>query len=130
MNFKKIYLFPLKLDVFGDIVLTSDNDRAFDFYEDMTEGYVASNQLQKAVVDCLNSDEYHLLIEDTSFIYKDAIISIVAKNNSPQPFIIIRGWGHLTGTGGLRLSESQAKQIQDEFAHFIIDKLSTYKKEV
>ena len=128
MKFKEIYSFPLKLDVFGDIVLTSDNERAFDFFEDMPEeGYILSNELQHSLIGCLNNENVHFLIKDASYIYKDASIYIVI-DNKPLLFIVIRGWGYLTSTGRLQLPLEKAKQIQDEFAQFIIDKLSTYKK--
>jgi hypothetical protein len=39
-------------------------------------------------------------------------------------FLILRGHGHLTGIGGLNLSETEAKKIQDNFAALIIQKLS------
>lgn len=38
--------------------------------------------------------------------------------------ILIRGWGYLTGIGGLNLSAKEASNIQDTFAQFIISKLN------
>lgn len=35
-----------------------------------------------------------------------------------------RGWGHLTGTGGLNLPEEKAAAVQDELIKYVIDKLS------
>lgn len=37
--------------------------------------------------------------------------------------IRIRGWGYLTGIGGLDLDPNLAMGIQDEFGNFIVDKL-------
>ena len=38
--------------------------------------------------------------------------------------MLIRGWGHLTGTGGLHLSESAAAKIQDDFGQYIVETLN------
>lgn len=35
-----------------------------------------------------------------------------------------RGWGYLTGSGGLNLSGKEARKIQEEFAHFVVNSLS------
>jgi len=39
----------------------------------------------------------------------------------------MRGWGHLTGTGGLNLSEDQAVKVQDEQAAFIVAAINAYE---
>jgi hypothetical protein len=39
-------------------------------------------------------------------------------------FILIRGWGNLTGTGAHHFSEEKAVKIQDDFRDWIIYKLS------
>lgn len=41
-----------------------------------------------------------------------------------KPSLIVRGWGHLTGVGGLNLPEEEAAKIQDEFAAWVISKLT------
>lgn len=129
MNFKQFYEFPLKLDIFGEVVFTNDDERAFDFFDNNDDGqtYLLSEDLQNALVACLNSEDIHFLIENASYIYKDSTIFIVINKTpfqKPLHFINIRGWGHLTGTGGLGFSDKKATKIQDEFAQFIIDKLS------
>jgi hypothetical protein len=40
----------------------------------------------------------------------------------------IRGWGHLTGIGGLYLPVTKAKEIQDEFADCVYNKLKYHLK--
>jgi len=45
-------------------------------------------------------------------------------NLDGQPILLIRGWGHLTGTGGLNLPLDQAAAFQDSFANYIVEKLS------
>lgn len=39
----------------------------------------------------------------------------------------VRGWGHLTGVGGLRLPRDMAATIQDGFVEFIIGRLNGSK---
>lgn len=43
---------------------------------------------------------------------------------SGDGFLIIRGFGYLTGTGGLNLSEEEADAIQDDLGAFIVERLS------
>lgn len=40
----------------------------------------------------------------------------------------IRGWGYLTGTGGLRLEGEQAVKIQDATAHYIETAVNSYER--
>jgi len=41
-----------------------------------------------------------------------------------HPFILIRGWGNLTGSGAYNLKEEYACKIQDTLAEFIVEKLN------
>ncbi len=34
---------------------------------------------------------------------------------------VVRGWGYLTGTGGLSLHPDDAAKIQDDFASFVVN---------
>lgn len=43
--------------------------------------------------------------------------------NGPQPLLVIRGFGYLTGTEGLNLPLETALKIQDEFGKWICRKL-------
>ena len=38
--------------------------------------------------------------------------------------ISIRGWRYLTGMGGMKLDESLAAKLQDDFAEWVIEKIS------
>jgi len=40
------------------------------------------------------------------------------------PFILIRGWGNLTGIGGYNFDSEKASKIQDDFRDWIIYKLT------
>ena len=39
--------------------------------------------------------------------------------NGTQMLLVVRGFGHLTGQGGLRLSIEEALKIQDEFGEWL-----------
>lgn len=42
-----------------------------------------------------------------------------------------RGWGHLTGTGGLNLLEEEAEKVQDEMITYVMERIcKDYGKEV
>lgn len=41
-----------------------------------------------------------------------------------KAFLVVRGWGHLIGSGGLALSAEKATSIQEEFAKFVMSRLS------
>lgn len=44
--------------------------------------------------------------------------------NNGEPFILIRGWGNLTGIGGYNFDCEKASKIQDDFRDWIIYKLT------
>lgn len=42
-----------------------------------------------------------------------------------KPVLLIRGWGRLTGVGGLNLSDEDAISLQDQFAEWIVKTLNS-----
>lgn len=46
------------------------------------------------------------------------------KANNGNEVILIRGWGGLTGSGGMNLPHEEAANIQDTFAEYIVSKLN------
>ncbi|ALN97182.1 hypothetical protein [Flavobacterium phage FpV4] len=126
MTFKDVYKFPLTNDMFGGKILTTDNNMAFDFMEKWLDknSFKVSEEDENTILKILNDTE-GIFKTKTKFDYeyKNCVINIII-NNVSKPFIMIRGWGHLTGTGGLKLDEKTARKLQDEFAMFIIEKLS------
>ena len=54
----------------------------------------------------------------------ERLSSIVFSVNGAK--IVVRGWGYLTGVGGLNLPEKEAMKIQDEFAEWLSDKLKAH----
>jgi len=46
------------------------------------------------------------------------------QDNDETEAILIRGWGGLTGIGGLNLSTLEAAHVQDTFAEYIVKQLN------
>ena len=131
MDFKTAFKFPLKMDGFGSKVFTKDNDMAFDFMESfMTHRgeniLIISKPEQKKIVEIINGNSEHLFqkINGKLSYSKESSTIFIEINGVKKMFISIRGWGHLTGVGGLKLQPEVAKKLQDEFADYIIEKLS------
>lgn len=129
MNFKEIYKFPLSTDSFGNKVFTSDHSMAFDFMEISHKSYgeylPISEADQKKIVGILNEKGLFELKTKYKFEYLENSAMIrIDYNGKFLNFIQIRGWGNLTGIGGLNLKPEIAKEYQNRFAEFIIQKLS------
>ena len=60
-----------------------------------------------------------------NLLSEEYIIYHVSPEGIKHEFIIIRGWGGLTGVGGMTLEPEIAIQMQNDFAQFIIDKLKS-----
>ena len=128
MNFKEIYIAPFKLDYFGNLVNTSDKERAFDFPERNSSNpsdkiHLLSRTEQLAVVDALNNHVTSNSVLrnriDNELKYEKPTI-MIKVGDEWRHFIHIRGWSHLTGVNGLNLDREQAEQIQEDFAKHII----------
>lgn len=104
-TYKDIYEFPLKTNM-GGYILDNKNQivAQFEFYDSL---------LQQNIIDVLND-------KDKPTKGK----RIIHKNHNMNDYILIRGWGNLTGIGGHNLKPEEAANIQDTFAEFIINKLN------
>lgn len=103
-------------------VLTSEGEMAFDFVSKTFEPTACemSNEDKQSLLDILNGSDKKFTTK-LDFGYVNGTITL-----NDNLFIWIRSWGRLTGTGGgLGLSEDKAKEIQDSFANFIIEKWSS-----
>lgn len=116
MKWQDCYKLPLKVDDYCTIITwTADNQRAFDWCYNVRPGK------QKELINAINGIEY------PKFQYKFYRKGIEICSTNPiidGPILRIRGWGYLTGTGGLHLSEEEAIKIQDEFGDYIIEQLN------
>ena len=116
--FKPPFSFP-----FGHTkVFTRESQMAFDFVSKMFEPTACemSKEDKQSLLDILNGSDKKITTK-LDFGYINGTITL-----NGNPFIWIRSWGRLTGTGGgLGLSEDKAKEIQDSFANFLIQKWSS-----
>lgn len=117
MTFKEVYKFPLKVDDYCPIITwTANKQRAFDWCVDV------SPEKQQELIDMLNGTKQH------QFKYKFYREGIEIHSENPifkgKPVLLIRGWGYLTGIGGLHLDVNTAAQIQDEFGDYIVEQLN------
>lgn len=113
MTWEEVYKLPLRHSEYcPSLVFDSDNNRALDI---ITEG---GDEFVKEIVDVLNgkSDKKFEIIEQRP--------TIIKLQNATM---VIRGWGHLIGTGGLHLPEEEAARIQDDFQEWIVNKLKNNK---
>ena len=117
MTFKDVYKFPLKVDEYCPIITwTANKRRAFDWCVDV------SLEKQQELIDMINGTKQyqfkHKFYREDSYIFSENPVF----NN--KPVLSIRGWGYLTGVGGLHLSEEEAIKIQDEFGDYIVEQLN------
>ena len=123
MNELKFYKKPFTL-VFTH-VYDKDNNFVFQFiprYDSGNQYREGFLKLIDKVVNSLNSDE-HLPIEELSLSVSEKDPNIIM--NGIESFIMIRGWGNLTGAN--KFSPEKAADIQDSFRDWIIEKVSVKK---
>jgi hypothetical protein len=121
VDFKDVYKFPLEM-ITSSKVMTSEFNMAFDFIPEFMEKedmklFKISKEDKKNIVRILNGEEAKINTQ-LSFRYENGTIFC-----NDLHFIWIRGWGYLTGVGGLHLKEDKAIEIQNQFAGFIIETL-------
>lgn len=113
LTFNEVYKLPLQVDRYcPDYIYTSNEVMALTMYNDEDKDYYL-------ITDIINGNVKSEIKNKITYDKNNAIILF-----DEVPKIMIRGWGHLTGTGALNLSEEDAIKIQDDFAKFIIEKLT------
>ena len=127
-NFKSYFKFPLYLDEYMDKVFTADNEMAFDFGLSFREnqGINLTRRTMEKIVEVLNLETYEpIRYLDLKYV-EDGTITLDNKN-----FITIRSWGRLTSdnynVGCFGLKSENAAIIQDNFAYFILSRLTIKK---
>ena len=109
MGFRDAFKFPLEL-VCGKIMDANFNMVA-DFVVNLKE------EGMQEVVDIING-----ISPPTG--NKQAEIDGEFITSKGRQVLLMRGWGHLTGGGGLNLKEAEAITIQSAMQQFIVDKLN------
>ncbi len=110
-TYKDVYKFPLRLAKYGTWVYDDTGHFVFQFEID-------DKRIIKNLLEVING--VTTLIPDKAFSHYQGIIA----NGSNEAIICIRGWGNLTGTGGMNLPAEEAANIQDTFADFIVEQLN------
>jgi len=101
---------PFTLDILSGYVFDKQNQLAFQF-SDMYDDEI----LLHTVIDKINNKSETKLGHNLSYDNEAGIIF-----DGDNEFIIIRGFGHISNDDG----EEVAIKVQDNFAKYIIDKLS------
>jgi len=94
-------------------VMTADNEMAFQFNNqspNAQELFMYALNNNTVVPKVLNPEKYRY--EESYIYYED------------REVISIRGYGHLTGTGGLNLPEHIADAVQDRFGEYLLSILN------
>ena len=125
MTWQDAYKLPLKLWGIGEVkVFTADNSMAFDFmfemfYDMYPKMKIIPGDSKLDVIALINGEKKGKVEGEVTYNQKEQTIDV-----DGQPILLIRGWGHLTGTGGLNLQPEQAAFLQDQFGQYIADTLS------
>ena len=114
MTFDEVFKGPFKADECCCYIWCNDGTQVcFDVMDERDQ------KLGKRIEDCLNDVWGCEHFNDIGISDDGQYIC-----NGHTPLLCVRGWGHLTGTGGLNLSGEEARQIQDEFVKWAADMLS------
>jgi hypothetical protein len=110
LSFRDLYGFPFHEAKYGSWVYDAKGNFIFQFE-------FTGEDTRKKVLDIINGDleEYN-----RQEVKMDNGVIFVNDN----PFILIRGWGNLTGVGAYNLDGDYAAKIQDTLAEYITEKLS------
>ena len=106
-----VYKLPMKMDYYGGYIFDSRCQMMAQFVGEMEED-------NSDMFDCITKKYTEL---DAEFEYRQRDQMVLADG---EEVISIRGYGYLTGVGGLKLPHDEAAKIQDEFGQYIVDKLN------
>lgn len=119
-TFKDVYDFPFKLDSYIGWVYDANENFAFEFE-------IASKEARKKFLNVINSTTREVSQHAGHFYHKDGYIyngNLQDSNDNDIAIILIRGWGNLTGTGGMNLPAEEAANIQNTLAEYIVRQLN------
>ena len=123
-NWTECYKLPLHLDDYCQYAWDADGNMALSAFNLVYDehGDLASGEEQRIahMIDIINGEcptdyeaKWTTGDDDTTEIYYDGKFQF-----------LVRGWGYLTGYGGLNLPEDLAAKIQNEFIAYILDRLN------
>jgi len=109
LTFRDFYEFPFHSAKYGSWVYDANSNFIFEFE-------FSNKETRQRTLDILNgelTDYKRHIIE-----YKDGEIFV-----NGELFLLIRGWGNLTGAGAYNLNGDYAAKIQDTLAEYIVEKI-------
>ena len=129
-TWQEVYELPLKLDYgFDTKVWTQSREMAFDFPLKMLYPHAihVHPHTKKEIINRINGVSQELDTHFPQLTYNKSETTIELDG---VMFLIVRGWGNLTGhgVGGLGLDPEVASRLQTEFAEYIIDRLKIQPK--
>jgi len=108
-EFEKAFSTPFRSDRIGSWVYDSKDNFIFQF---ITPNQQRKLEIMKSINSDYKSDMFGSITHEKGVIKSDN-----------DDIILIRGWGYLTGTGGLNLPDIEAIKIQDDLANYLVEKL-------
>ena len=114
IKWEDVWNLPLRKSDYDDYVYSSNGVSALSHFKN---GWVFDEMTVNKIVSIINGEV------DSDFLpaWKAKGCEIFYQEDYA---FCVRGWGYLTGTGGLHLSESIAESIQDEFISYILSRLN------
>lgn len=112
--FEKYFKLPFKADKFGIYAWDANDKMVLQFdYEifDEEEMEMLVTQINGETPENGNITFGELTYKNSDFF------------SNGEYIFCIRGWGYLTGEGGMNLTETEACEIQDDLANYILNKL-------
>lgn len=123
-DWTECYKLPLHLDDYCVYAWDAESGMAlssFNLKYDEEGNYLHGEQDRiKHIIDVINGD-CSSDFEPEWDISNDDPCKITYKGEHQ---FLVRGWGHLTGCGGLNLPEKLASEMQDGFIDYILDRLN------
>lgn len=114
VSFRDLYQFPFHQAKYGSWVYDGNSHFIFQFQ-------INNKITQESCIKILNGEINPT--KENKFVHKDGMIYL-DKDEELHEFILIRGWGNLTGTGSYNLGGEYAGKIQDTLAEYIVQKLN------
>lgn len=114
LSFRDLYKFPFHQAKYGSWVYDANSNFIFQFEFN-------NEDTGKKAIDILNGDLLDYKKQDVTSDCGEIFIN-------GESFILIRGWGNLTGVGAYNLDGEYAAKIQDTLADFIVERLGSGQK--
>lgn len=109
LAFKDLYQFPFHETKYSSWVYDNDSNFIFQFE-------FSDKETRRKTLEILNGELLEYKRQEVTHDRGEIFVN-------GQLFILIRGWGNLTGTGAYNLKGEYAAKIQDTLAEYIVEKL-------